>query len=65
MLTELEVSLDVIYELSKVLDLQKLEAELALRTNPWISTQAVSNGNGSFIGQNSEKTNTAPKGDMI
>jgi hypothetical protein len=40
MLAELEnkgVSLDVIYGLSKVLDLEKIAAELALRTDPWSS----------------------------
>ena len=38
MLTELEnkgVSLDVVYELSRVLDLQKIAAELAVRTIPF------------------------------
>jgi len=38
MLAELEskgVSLDVIYELSRVLDLQKIAKELSVRTNPW------------------------------
>jgi len=38
MLAELEnkgVSLDVIYELSKVLDLEKIAKELSVRTNPW------------------------------
>ena len=38
MLAELEnkgVSLDVIYELSRVLDLQKIAKELSARTDPW------------------------------
>src|SRR5215469_9115328 len=38
MLTELEnkgVSLDVIYELSRVLDLQKIAKDLSARTDPW------------------------------
>jgi len=38
MLAELEnkgVSLDIIYELSKVLDLQKLAKEISVRINPW------------------------------
>ena len=38
MLTESEnkgVSLDVIYELSRVLDLQKIAKELSARTDPW------------------------------
>src|SRR5215469_15746916 len=38
MLTELEnkgVSLDVVYELSRVLDLQKIAKELSVRTDPW------------------------------
>jgi len=62
MLTELEnkgVSLDVVYELSRVLDLQKIAKELSVRTDPWsnmgvgsvpninnisVSTQGVING---------------------
>src|SRR5215813_4726103 len=38
MLAELEnkgVSLDVVYELSRVLDLQKIAKEISVRTNPW------------------------------
>ena len=38
MLAELEskgLSLDVIYELSRVLDLQNIAKELSIRTNPW------------------------------
>jgi hypothetical protein len=55
MLAELEnkgVSLDVVYELSRVLDLQKIAKELSARTGPWsninnisVSTQGVNNGN--------------------
>jgi len=29
------VSLDVVYELSRVLDLQKIAKELSVRTDPW------------------------------
>ena len=38
MLAELEnkgVSLDVVYELSRVLDLEKIAKEISVRTNPW------------------------------
>ena len=38
MLAELEskgVSLEVVYELSRVLDLQKIAKEIRARTNPW------------------------------
>ena len=57
MLAELEnkeVSLAVIYELSKVLDLQKIAAELRVRTDPWSNmgsnnfSQGINNG----LGQN-------------
>ena len=57
MLTELEnkgVSLDVVYELSRVLDLQKIAKELSVRTNPWSNmgsnnfSQGINNG----LGQN-------------
>ena len=48
MLAQLEnkgISLDVVYELSKVLDLQKIAAELALRTTPFPNNISVNNGN--------------------
>jgi len=52
MIAELEnkrVSLDVIYELSKVLDLEKIAAELKIRTDPWSNfSRSVNNG----LGQN-------------
>ena len=43
MLAELEnkgVSLDVVYELSRVLDLQKIAKELSARTDPWSNMDA-------------------------
>src|SRR5215813_11959834 len=62
-LAELEnkgVSLDVVYELSRVLDLQKIAAELAVRTNPWSNfSQGVNNGlgqNGYTSGYNTSKS---------
>ena len=45
MLVELEnkgVSLDVIYELSRVLDLQKIAKELSARTDPWSNINNIS-----------------------
>src|SRR5215472_6555426 len=60
MLAELEskgVSLDVVYELSRVLDLQKIAAELALRTDPWSNfSQCVVGHNGYINGYNPSKS---------
>ena len=72
MLAELEnkgVSLDVVYELSRVLDLQKIAKELSVRTDRWsnmgvgsvpntsVSTQGVNNGNdGNSLGRNGGNT---------
>lgn len=64
-LAELEskgVSLDVVYELSKVLDLVKIAKELSVMTNPWSFNgiginNPVSNGNGS----NSQGVNNGSK----
>jgi hypothetical protein len=53
-LAELEnkgVSLAVIYQLSRVIDLPKIAAELALRTDPWSNvsqSQVVNNGNNGY-----------------
>src|SRR5215467_4126658 len=57
-LAELEnkgVSLDVIYELSRVLDLQKIAKELSVRTDPWssiIPTGQNGMNNGYNVGNN-------------
>jgi len=51
-LTELQkndISLDVIYTLSKIVDLKRIAAELKIRTDPWSNfSRSVNNG----LGQN-------------
>ncbi|MGC2575931.1 MAG: hypothetical protein WA364_30885 [Candidatus Nitrosopolaris sp.] len=63
MIAELEnkgMSLDVIYELSRVLDLQKLAAELTVRTDPWSSITGLSQ-NGMNNGHNPSESQVVNK----
>ena len=59
MLAELEnkgVSLDVVYELSRVLDLQKIAKDLSARTDPWSSIISTDQ-NGMNNGYNPRRLN--------